>query len=245
MTDFETKDSGTHLEYDSGMRRDSQDGKPRFALMLTKSQPYEEQMLTRYARLLARGAEKYSARNWEEGDSEVELERAQESLLRHAAQLVAGETDEDHAAAVWFNAQAIEYFKWRIEQKHELEVIKQAQQLTLEFHGDVDFAAARDIHRKVLNDWHNRDKSDDLVIVKNGLRASRIREIRDTNQARVDEWAQLAGVEIRDYDGFRDIDTYHQITRSHFLSKIVDCTVSFHRGAPPYETAILAAFDAA
>lgn len=115
MTDYETKDSGVHQEYESGMRRDSQDGKPRFDLIRTKLQPYEEQMITRYARLLARGAEKYDARNWEEGCGEEELERAKASLLRHTEQLVAGETDEDHAAAVWFNTQAIEYFRWRLD----------------------------------------------------------------------------------------------------------------------------------
>lgn len=119
MTDYETKDSGQHAQYDSGMRRDTEDGKPRFDLIRTKRQPYEEQMIYRYAMLLARGAAKYDARNWEDGDSEVELDRAKSSLLRHAEQLVAGETDEDHAAAVWFNTQAIEYFRWRIEVKKD------------------------------------------------------------------------------------------------------------------------------
>jgi hypothetical protein len=78
-------------------------------------------MLTRYANLLARGAVKYDARNWENGDSQEELERAEESLLRHTVQLLAGETDEDHAAAVWFNTQAVEYFRWRIAQKAQIE----------------------------------------------------------------------------------------------------------------------------
>lgn len=114
MTTYETKDTGAHLEYDSGMRRDSQDGKPRFGLMITRLQPYDEQMVTRYAALLARGAEKYSSRNWEEGCGEEELERAKDSLLRHTMQLIAGERDEDHAAAVWFNTQAVEYFRWRL-----------------------------------------------------------------------------------------------------------------------------------
>lgn len=117
--DFETKDSGQHAEYASGMRRDTQEGKPRFALMVTKLQPYEDQMLTRYAKLLARGAEKYDDRNWEEGNSDEELERAKDSLLRHTMQLIAGERDEDHAAAVWFNTQAIEYFRWRLRQVDE------------------------------------------------------------------------------------------------------------------------------
>ena len=117
VTEYTTKDSGEHAQYDSGMRRDVETGKPRFDLIRTKLQPYEEQMIYRYAMLLARGAEKYQARNWEAGDSEVELDRAKSSLLRHTEQLVAGETDEDHAAAVWFNTQAIEYFRWRIARK--------------------------------------------------------------------------------------------------------------------------------
>lgn len=121
MTNYETKDSGTHQEYASGMKRDSQDGKPRFDLIRTELQPYEEQMIYRYAMLLARGAEKYSARNWEQGDGQEELDRAKASLLRHTEQLIAGETDEDHAAAIWFNTQAVEYFKWKIAQTDPIE----------------------------------------------------------------------------------------------------------------------------
>lgn len=115
MTDFETKDSGERQQWSSGMMRDVQKGKPRFALMWTKLQPYEDQMLTRYARLLARGAEKYDDRNWEEGSGQEELDYAYESLSRHVAQLICGERDEDHAAAVWFNTQLIEYLRWRME----------------------------------------------------------------------------------------------------------------------------------
>lgn len=139
MTDFETKDSGQHQEFSSGMRRDTQEGKPRFALMWTELQPYEQQMVTRYAKLLARGAAKYEDRNWEKGDSKIELERAKDSLLRHTAQLVAGETDEDHAAAVWFNTQAIEYFRWRIAEKAK----------NPEYHLSFDFEANPDGQRIV------------------------------------------------------------------------------------------------
>jgi hypothetical protein len=130
VTEYTTKDSGQHEQYDSGMRRDTEAGKPRFDLIRTKRQPYDEQMITRYAHHLARGAAKYDPRNWEDGDSEVELDRAISSLLRHVEQLVAGETDEDHAAAVWFNAQAVEYFRWRIAQKS-----KQPLELTLSWDG--------------------------------------------------------------------------------------------------------------
>lgn len=115
MTEFETKDSGERQQWASGMKRDVQTGKPRFALMWTKRQPYHEQMVTRYAKLLARGAEKYEDRNWEEGCGQEELDYAMESLGRHTAQLICGETDEDHAAAVWFNTQLIEYIRWRMD----------------------------------------------------------------------------------------------------------------------------------
>lgn len=116
MTSYELKDSGNHQNYESGMRRSSEEGKPRFDLIRTKLQPYEEQMVYRYAVRLSKGAAVYDARNWEEGGGQEELDHAISSLLRHVEQLVAGETDEDHAAAVWFNAQAIEYFRWRMAQ---------------------------------------------------------------------------------------------------------------------------------
>lgn len=175
MTDFETKDSGQHEEYDSGMRRDSQAGKPRFDLIRTKAQPYGEQMIYRYAMLLARGAEKYADRNWEEGDSEVELERAKASLLRHTEQLVAGETDEDHAAAVWFNAQAIEYFRWRIDQKVQQEAQAEMKPSSIQGQGHITILPGGMVFRgssnhasgtaldsdkvdwqRTINAWHNR-----------------------------------------------------------------------------------------
>lgn len=77
------------------------------------------------------------------------------------------------------------------------------------------------------------------------LTPERIREIARNNQARVDEWAQLAGAKIKDYDGFRDIDTYRQITRSHFLDKVNLCTVEFDKDAPAYDVAIVKAMNAA
>jgi hypothetical protein len=174
VTEFTTMDSGKHEQYDSGMRRDSQDGKPRFDLIRTKLQPYGDQMITRYAGLLARGAAKYSERNWEDGDSEVELERAKASLLRHVEQLVAGETDEDHAAAVWFNAQAVEYFRWRIEQKKAAQADEVSRRLEFRRNHLVreafdqvfppvpqpvetsEFDAARKSAQDLINAWHNR-----------------------------------------------------------------------------------------
>lgn len=115
MTHFETKDSGERVEYESGMRRDIQSGKPRFDLLLVDGLPYEEQFLTRFAALLARGAEKYGERNWQLASSPEELARFRASGLRHMMQWANGELDEDHAVAVAFNLMAYEYVKWKLE----------------------------------------------------------------------------------------------------------------------------------
>jgi len=112
---FITKDSGKREEYDSGMRRDTQDGKPRFDLLLVPEIPYELQFLTRLGQLLARGADKYGDRNWQKANSVEELERFVASGLRHMVQWASGEVDEDHAAAVAFNLMAAEYVKWKLE----------------------------------------------------------------------------------------------------------------------------------
>lgn len=108
---FETKDSGVRAEYDSGMVRDTEAGKARFDLLLPLGVPYSEQILTRDAMLMARGAAKYDARNWEKASGEAELARYHSSALRHLMQWIGGETDEDHAAAVRFNIMAGEYVK--------------------------------------------------------------------------------------------------------------------------------------
>jgi hypothetical protein len=106
--EFETKDSGERAKFDSGMIRDTSKGKARFDLIHPQGVPYDEQILTRFAKLMERGAVKYSARNWEKAMGEEELERFKESALRHCEQWFCGETDEDHAVAVFFNIMAYE-----------------------------------------------------------------------------------------------------------------------------------------
>lgn len=117
--EFRTKDSGKREEYDSGMRRDTQEGKPRFDLLLVPGVPYEAQFLTRVAALLERGAEKYGERNWQKANSPEELERFVASGTRHLIQWATGEVDEDHAAAVVFNLMAAEYVKWKLAQNED------------------------------------------------------------------------------------------------------------------------------
>ena len=115
MMKFETKDSGKRQEFTTGMKRDLEEGKPRYDLIIPLNM--KEPMIKRWAELMARGANKYGERNWEKAETNEEMLRYKSSLLRHVIQLVMGETDEDHAAAVMFNVQGLEYVKERLKQK--------------------------------------------------------------------------------------------------------------------------------
>lgn len=109
-----TKDSGKREEFTSGMKRDTQDGKPRFDLLFPVGVPYSDQFLTRVAALLTRGVEKYSERNWEKAAGMEELNRFKSSAHRHLIQYFTGETDEDHMAAVVFNLMGVHLVEWKM-----------------------------------------------------------------------------------------------------------------------------------
>lgn len=111
---YVTKDSGARAAFDSGMVRDTSTDKARFDLLIPLDQPYEEQILTRWANLMARGAKKYAARNWELADGENEYHRFKESLLRHVMQYLCDDDSEDHAAAILFNVMGAEFVKWKL-----------------------------------------------------------------------------------------------------------------------------------
>jgi len=111
MEEFETKDSGKRQEYDSGMHRDSQENKARFDLLIPEGMEYNYTLLYRWAMLMGRGAVKYGNRNWELAGSRVELDRFRQSAFRHFMQWFGNEEDEDHAAAVLFNINAVEFLK--------------------------------------------------------------------------------------------------------------------------------------
>ncbi len=114
---FITKDSGSRQEYKSGMRRDLQDGKPRYDLIVPKGSKHP--MITRWAELLERGMSKYGYRNWEKANSEEELIRFKSSAFRHFMQWFMDEEDEDHASAVFFNIQATEFLKEKLNGKNK------------------------------------------------------------------------------------------------------------------------------
>jgi hypothetical protein len=109
MSDFIVKDSGKREEYESGMRRDTNEGKPRYDLVVPLLM--DEPMLKRWAIHMAKGALKYGDRNWEKATGLEEYKRFRESAFRHFVQWFMGDTDEDHAAAIFFNVQGAEYVK--------------------------------------------------------------------------------------------------------------------------------------
>lgn len=98
---FTTLDSGERVDFPSGMRRDTDKGKPRYDLI-------PRPMLKRLAELYARGAEKYGDDNWTLADSQAEVDRFQASAFRHFMQWLEGDRDEDHGIAVVFNIFAAE-----------------------------------------------------------------------------------------------------------------------------------------
>jgi len=102
---FEIKSGGVRKTFDSGMQRDVDDNKIMWDLV------YDGPMLARYARHLTLGAQKYSRRNWMSASTMEEMERFRESAARHFAAWMAGERDEDHASACFFNIQGYEYVR--------------------------------------------------------------------------------------------------------------------------------------
>lgn len=105
---FVTKDSGKRQTFESGMVRDVQTDKTLYHL--TTSGP----MFERWAELLTRGALKYGDDNWLLAAGDAELARFRASAFRHFMQWFRGDTDEDHAAAVFFNINGAEYVKERL-----------------------------------------------------------------------------------------------------------------------------------
>lgn len=99
---FTVKDSGKRQEFDSGMVRDTQEGKIDYTSVL------DGPMFDRWATHLTTAKAKYpdvapGVANWTLANGEEELVRFRKSALRHLLQWLHGDIDEDHAAAVFFN----------------------------------------------------------------------------------------------------------------------------------------------
>lgn len=99
------KDSGHREEYNTGARRDTQDGKPRYDLITPLG-------LRRLAIHYMNGAKKYGEYNYTKG---IASSRYMASLLRHAFAYLEGDRSEDHLSAISFNALGIAHNEEAIE----------------------------------------------------------------------------------------------------------------------------------
>lgn len=107
-TKYEIKDSGERASFAGGMVRDTAEGKTDFTSLLFGP------MLKRWAAHLTKGRIKYpdpepGVPNWTLAEGRAEWVRARESLMRHFFQYLDGDQDEDHAAAIFFNINLMEY----------------------------------------------------------------------------------------------------------------------------------------
>lgn len=110
--EFKTLDSGKRQNYKSGMRRDLQNGKPRYDLC-------DMAIFKRWAALMERGAVKYGEDNWRLANSKEELKRFKASAFRHFISWFENEEDEDHCVAVIFNLAAAEWVKEKLKENNK------------------------------------------------------------------------------------------------------------------------------
>ena len=101
MKKYTTKDSGVAEHFETGMQRDSREGKGRYDLV----SPFA---LKRLAGVYERGAAKRGERNWELGSPYC---RFLDSAIRHIYQYLEGKEDEDHLAQAAWNLFAVMHFE--------------------------------------------------------------------------------------------------------------------------------------
>ena len=111
--EYMIKDSGERQSFESGMVRDIADDKADVELI------FNGPMADRWAEHLTKGAKKYhdvsiGVPNWTLARGLAELVRFRKSAARHFRQWLRGDQDEDHAAAVLFNINGVEYVKDRM-----------------------------------------------------------------------------------------------------------------------------------
>lgn len=127
MSDFIIKDSGERKEFSSGSLRDVETDK------IDWSKTFAGPMLRRWAIHLTNGAKKYpdvkpGVGNWTLIETDEEYERYRRAAYRHFMQWYGGETDEDHASAVFFGINGVELIKVKRLQKQVSELNSQIQE---------------------------------------------------------------------------------------------------------------------
>jgi hypothetical protein len=106
MSKYKLLSSGKNQSFGKGRAvRDTAIDKPRPDLI----SPFAEERQGTWLRL---GSERYAERNWELG---MPFSRCVASLKRHVMRYQQGMKDEDHLAAIMFNAMALIHFETMIE----------------------------------------------------------------------------------------------------------------------------------
>ena len=98
-------DSGARSEFTTGAVRDAYEGKGNPSLIPVDA-------LRAVARRFEDGATKYGRDNWKQG---IPLSRYVDSLYRHLWQFLEGDTTEDHAGAIIWNAMCLTQTKKLVE----------------------------------------------------------------------------------------------------------------------------------
>jgi hypothetical protein len=112
--EFTIKDSGSRAEFSGGMVRDNAGDKTDF------TGSFIGPMWRRWAEHQTKGRAKYpdpepGVPNWTKAEGVEELIHAKRSLLRHMTAYMEGKKDEDHAAAIFFNINLIEYIQEKLD----------------------------------------------------------------------------------------------------------------------------------
>ena len=114
-SDVKIHDRGDRIAYEGGAVREGVTGKGRYDLISPPA-------LMRLATWYELGAQKYAPRNWEKG---MPWSHCMNSMFRHMVKYMAGWKDEDHLAAVMWNAAALMHYESDIkyEQYNDLNTI--------------------------------------------------------------------------------------------------------------------------
>jgi len=139
------KDSGTREEFATGSKRDSRKGKGRYDLI----SPFG---LKRLAIHYENGADKYGSHNWTKGQP---ICRYLDSALRHGFCYLSGMRDEDHLAAMAWNAFAAIH----TEECIQLGVLPPELDDTISFMSREDFHKTLERYEKIFNQTKRQIKT--------------------------------------------------------------------------------------
>ena len=135
--DYKIKDSGARRDFGTGAVRDITPNKGRFDLL-----PWAT--IRALAIHYQRGCEKYGPRNWEKG---IIVSSFFDSGIRHAAQVIDGLNDENHAiAAIWNLCCGYQTILWIQEGKLSIELYDLPNKITLpDPYGRYSYATWNDV----------------------------------------------------------------------------------------------------